>query len=335
MLIIPGDEDDVVISLDIENPDERVKRIATVVFFGVAVCALVSRVPEVGLRLIIFLLIAIATAVIISRLGVQRALVLRSRDLFTRGGEIDEPVPWSSISAVSASGTGLVLNDRERGTLELPLHFLPVLHRYHAIQRIIRYHELFQHEGPIRRTYPVSLDAGGGLRLHPCEWEDRELFQAVSESQENIALQLHVETSHAMAEAVFRSSLSLDAAAMGWIRFTLKVDDEGIGFISYQIHDPLLRHAIIGIDLLPERCNQGHGTRAIKCLLEHLLTDTNLITVTAGCFSDNFRCRRALEKAGFDHAGSFPRFWFKEGAWKTGEIHQIDLATKRKSRCEP
>jgi len=96
-----------------------------------------------------------------------------------------------------------------------------------------------------------------------------------------------------------------------------------VGAVSLTLVDPILRQGQIGIDLAEEFQDQGLGSEALKAWMDVIRLRTNLTKLSAGCFVENARCRRVLEKAGFSRVGTVEKFWVKDGEWKTAHWFEM------------
>ncbi len=71
----------------------------------------------------------------------------------------------------------------------------------------------------------------------------------------------------------------------------------------------------IGITILPEHRNQGHGARAQRLLAERLLETTPSHRVEADTSVDNMAEQKALERAGFLREGVIRGSQLRNGEW--------------------
>jgi RimJ/RimL family protein N-acetyltransferase len=182
-------------------------------------------------------------------------------------------------------------------------------------------------------AYPKKLEVDGEVRMQLASSQDLDLWVELAISPENAAHQLTRGNTREMAQAVAPAAVAVDGDSVGFARYTIMTGEQRAGFLTVYLEDPVLRHAKLGIDLLPEFWGRGYGTRAVTAIIKFLTGETNVIKVSAGCFSDNARCRRVLEKAGLEHCGSFSRFWMKAGEWKAGEHYELDLLKRRPARA--
>lgn len=315
-----GEDKDVVLAVDYEGPYEAAHRV-TIVLIAVAVIIALAAWLLTGDRFAYAMCFAVVVFFFgASKVGRKRSFVLRNRDFFTIGGEVNRPVPWQSVESISISGSGALVCLKGGKQRTLALRFLDPVVRLHAIERLIRCLDLFREEGPLRLPEVRSVERkDDALLLRPVDRSDRELWIALSTEEGNHGSQLYGPGSRELAGQVFDLALARYQAGNESWRFAIMVDGTSVGFVSLEIHDLILRHANLGIDLLPEFRNRGFGTEAIRLLLDHFSAHSNLTKVTAGCFSDNLPCKRALEKSGMRHVGQLERFWRKDGVWKTGE----------------
>ncbi len=260
------------------------------------------------------------------RLGVQRMLILRRNDFFTKGGGANSPIRLSSLSGIEAMGDhlDLVFYDGKRRALNLD--FLDAPERHTAATTLIRSLEIYQVAGPLDFPPPREVDfTYRSLRIRLLSESDREFYLAVALPEENRTWQLTKNLSREWEDPLFSAiQLAAQSCPIHW-RCVVMESGERIGLISLTLADPILRRAEIGIDLLPSRQNQGLGTDAIQGMIEFARRTTNLVKITSGCFADNTRCRRALEKAGMAYKGTFEKFWFKDKEWKSGCHFEIVL----------
>lgn len=257
---------------------------------------------------LIFCLSIAALVVFGQRFGVQRMLILRRNDFFTKGGGANSPIRLSSLSGIEAVGNhlDLVFHDGKRRALSLD--FLDAPERHTAATTLMRSLDMFQAAGPLDFPPPREVDfTYRSLRIRLLCESDREFYLAVALPEENRKWQLTKNLSQEWEGPLFSAiQLAAHSYPIHW-RCVIMENNERIGLISLTLTDPILRRAEIGIDLLPSHQNQGLGTDAIQGMIEFARRTTNLVKITSGCFADNIRCRRALEKAGMAYKGTFQK----------------------------
>ena len=101
----------------------------------------------------------------------------------------------------------------------------------------------------------------------------------------------------------------------------LIADDSLIGTCQLVGLDPLNRSARLQIRIGVARMRgKGHGTAAVRLLVEHGFKDLNLHRVELGVFAHNAAAQRAYEKAGFVVEGCR-----REAAWIDGRFCDLVL----------
>jgi RimJ/RimL family protein N-acetyltransferase len=259
-------------------------------------------------------------------LGKRRSLVLRARDLFTVGGEIDRPVRWADLQGVDAKGMGVDLIRRNGTRIHLRLRFLDPPERSEAISLVIRHWEIYLLYGPLRLPERQHAEVrSGSASLRPVSQGDRDFCVQLEIDEDYHEHQLAVGFTREMAEAVFGANLPLYEEQAAFWKYVIIEDESPAGSVTVHLHDPVLRHAQVGISILAPFQNRGLGSKALRTLVRFLRDETNLVKLSAGCFADNHRCRRALEKAGMVHCGTLSKFWLKGAHWKDGLLFELDL----------
>lgn len=255
--------------------------------------------------------------------------MLRNEDLFTVGGEIDEGVPWSGLQAVEGIGTGAELVRKDGTRRHLALGFLKPGVRSDAISRIVRHFEVFLLHGPLTLPGQANVEIqSGALTLRPVDRYDRDFCVSVELDPDRIEYQLAIRSTRELGEAVFDEALPVYRQQCAFWKYLIVVEGSSAGIVTVHLSDPILRHAQIGIDLVAAFQNRGIGSEALRVLIEFFRRETSLLKISAGCFADNHRCRRALEKAGMRLCGSQTRFWLKGREWKDGLLFECLLSDK-------
>lgn len=332
MVAPPPGDGGLVFSQDDEDPYARIGRGGIAFAAAVALALPAAAYLEGDLLSFAACTLFFAFLVVLASVGKRRSLVLRNHDLFTIGSVIDEPVRWDSLAAIETRGTHVELIPKQGRPIHLALGFLGPVERKEAISRMQRVFAVFQTEGPlVLHSADGVNDPETGLRLRSWGPRDRDLAVALAISAENARFQLDDSVTKEAAEAVFAGNVAHFHTNSLWRKYTIESDGTSVGAITLFLNDPILRHALLGIDLLPEHCGRGLGTSAMRALVGFLVKESNLVKIVAGCFADNDRCRRALEKVGFRHVGTLSRFWYKEGAWKSGEWFELDLTAVRRN----
>jgi RimJ/RimL family protein N-acetyltransferase len=93
-------------------------------------------------------------------------------------------------------------------------------------------------------------------------------------------------------------------------------NDLHIGNCGLHEIDPVDRRAVVGI-LIGERSMQskGHGTAAMRLLLDHAFETLNLERVQLSVYSNNPRAQRVYERLGFKHEGVLRKNRYKRGEY--------------------
>ncbi len=322
---------EITISVSYENPDRRAFRLG-LLFIGSLILAVAAGLLLEGeILTFVYCLDLVLLLSLSRRLGRRRALVLRNIDLYTVGGAIDRPIAWGAIESATYLGYGFSLSFHGGATRVVPLRFLSAVEAQEAVERIFRCLDLYRHDGPLRLPSLSNFEISSGtVTLRLLERGDREFRISVVTSETYDEFQLWNQPSRELAGAIFDESIrSYREAVVSWC-LVVEVDKVPIGLLYLDMIDLSLRQAQIGIEILHEYQNRGYGSEAIRLLVEFFSRESNLTKLSAGSFSDNVRCRRALEKAGFRFVGNLDRFWIKKGCWKAGDFFEIDLLEHRK-----
>jgi RimJ/RimL family protein N-acetyltransferase len=104
------------------------------------------------------------------------------------------------------------------------------------------------------------------------------------------------------------------------VRFVVDVDGDAVGTVSLFGFSPLVRHAEVGIALVPEARGRGLGTRAIAQIVDFAFVRRNLRRLHLQAIESNLGAIRAYEKAGFVLEGRL-----REHAWVRGVYEDIVL----------
>lgn len=260
-----------------------------------------------------------------NRIRHRKQLVLRRTDFFTHGGDVPNPIPWRAVAKVELIKNRIEFEFKNGSRKLLRLGFLPSYERFPVAIEFYRHWEMNQAAGPLEFP-PVSEVAirTQNLQIEPVAESDREFFLSLSAAEENSRYHLEPPSSPEWVEMNFEQLVcSVRTNPIYWNCLIRTEDKTPIGAIVLSLDCPILRQAIMGLDLLTEFQNRGYGTEAIEGILNFAKQRTNLSKVTANCFSDNTACIRALEKAGMKRTGTFEKFWFKDGTWKSG--HQYEM----------
>ncbi|MEV0091804.1 GNAT family protein [Streptomyces sp. NPDC050738] len=100
---------------------------------------------------------------------------------------------------------------------------------------------------------------------------------------------------------------------------------EGLGFVAWRKIPAWggAYHWNIGIQLLPDACGRGVGTRAQQELVAHLFAHTPVVRIEADTETGNIAEQRSLEKAGFTREGVARSVSFRDGRWRDGVHYSI------------
>ena len=123
-----------------------------------------------------------------------------------------------------------------------------------------------------------------------------------------------------LSRAAFDARSAADVESAGNVRFVIEVDGLAVGSVSLFDQDDLVRHAEIGIVLLPEARGRGIGTEAIAQVVEFAFVRRNLRRLHLQAISSNTGAIRVYEKAGFVVEGRR-----REHAWVRGAYEDIVL----------
>ncbi len=255
-----------------------------------------------------------------NRLRHRKQLVLRRNDFFTIGGDANQRIPWRSVTDITFGPKRIELALKSGSRTSLRLDFLDRNDRHATATALVRLWEVFRSEGPFEFPARDEVEIRTPrLKIGPASPADREFCLSLVASEEVRADQCDPFTSPEWESRYFDLMLaSMRSSAIYWKCVIRLEDDTPIGSIVLGLNCPILRQAQLAIDLRPEYWNQGYGSEAVEGMLDFARQRTNLSKVSAGCFADNIRCARMLEKAGMVRMGTFERFWFKDGEWKAG-----------------
>ncbi|MBA3460280.1 MAG: GNAT family N-acetyltransferase [Deltaproteobacteria bacterium] len=84
--------------------------------------------------------------------------------------------------------------------------------------------------------------------------------------------------------------------------------------------------AELGYWLAPELWGKGLMTEAAHRVLVFAFDELGLHKITVGCFDDNKRSRRVIEKLGFRHVGTLEDDVWRDGAWHTHLRYELTAA---------
>lgn len=100
-----------------------------------------------------------------------------------------------------------------------------------------------------------------------------------------------------------------------------------IGNSEVRILDTISRRGNLGISIFnPDYWNKGHGTEAIRLILDYSFTTLNLHSAELEVFSNNPRAQRCYEKNGFKKTGVRREALFRDG--KYINIFLLDITKK-------
>jgi aminoglycoside 6'-N-acetyltransferase len=87
-------------------------------------------------------------------------------------------------------------------------------------------------------------------------------------------------------------------------RLTIEIDGAVAGMIQYyEETEPRYRHATVDVFLDPALHGRGHGTEALRQLVEHLVSERGHHRITIDPATANAAAIRSYEKAGFKPVG--------------------------------
>jgi RimJ/RimL family protein N-acetyltransferase len=285
-----------------------------------------------GFRYYVLIAFAVSLALRILR---RRSILIGNHDIRVEGGGIDYSLAWAALDSIHVVGQVVEFRLATGGSQTLRLKYYPVAIREEAATSIIRCFEMFRSAGPL--VLPVGeamVIRSKRLELRPLRMADRDFVVRLTAAPDRLAMQLGVATSEELVAQGFTELFRPGAAQNSYGRLVMWKEETAIGMIYLFPADMILRHATLGIDLLPEFQQQGYGTEAVRAALAHLETTSNLSKISAGCFSDNLACRRLLEKAGMTYLGTQSRFWFKGDHWKSGDQFEYLLNPKATADSE-
>jgi RimJ/RimL family protein N-acetyltransferase len=154
---------------------------------------------------------------------------------------------------------------------------------------------------------------GSQVSLAPLRDDDlRPLFEWINE-RDLVLLNARYKPVHERDHAAWFDAIrARDDIAIFGIR--LNVDDSLIGSCQLIGIDSVHRFAELQIRIgPPERRGRGHGTEAVRLLLDHAFRDLGLRRVQLQVFADNAGALRAYEKAGFEREGLLREAAFVDG----------------------
>ncbi len=103
-------------------------------------------------------------------------------------------------------------------------------------------------------------------------------------------------------------------------------DDTIVGMASLDIA-PEHRHAELGYTVAMDHWGKGYATEAARAVVDFGFQSLDLVRIHAGYYLSNPASGRVLEKLGFVHEGTRPKFYLRLGEW-------MDLALMRLLREE-
>jgi RimJ/RimL family protein N-acetyltransferase len=114
------------------------------------------------------------------------------------------------------------------------------------------------------------------------------------------------------------------------VRFIIEADGTAVGSIGLFGFDAYVRHAEVGITLVPEARGRGIGTEAIRRIVEFGFVRRNLRRIHLQAIASNAGALRAYERAGFVVEGRQ-----REHAWVRGAYEDIVLMGILRSEWRP
>ena len=101
----------------------------------------------------------------------------------------------------------------------------------------------------------------------------------------------------------------------------LHANDNHIGNIKLGPINFIHRHATVGLLIgEPTEWGKGYGSRAIKLLSDYALGQLGLVSLNAGCYSNNIGSYKSFLKAGWELAGEIKSHWIDSTGSRTNEL---------------
>lgn len=256
------------------------------------------------------------------RLYQRKSILITNQNVGTVGGKLDQRVAWNAVRSIEVVGQVVELRF-PGGKHSIVLTILDPAVRDDAATAIIRCFEMYRYAGPFILPLEEALEIRSErLEIRPLRTSDLSFVADLFTSAERVDRQLSVITSRELVALAAAAPFKKGCSKSNYGRLVICEGANAIGMLYFSPCDLILRHATVGIDILPEFCNRGYGTEAMRAVLAFLGSESNLTRISAGCFSDNHACRRILEKSGMTHVGTQRRFWLKGDTWKDGEMFE-------------
>ena len=118
------------------------------------------------------------------------------------------------------------------------------------------------------------------------------------------------------------NNLEISTTGLWWVIFD-KATNTFVGAGGYCEMDNFHKRAEIGFWLLPEYWGRGYMQEAMTKLFEVGFEHLNLNRIEAFVISDNAKCKRAIEKVGLHHEGTFREYEIKDGKLIDVDIYSI------------
>ena len=113
---------------------------------------------------------------------------------------------------------------------------------------------------------------------------------------------------------------SLDSVEMLYGIF-LRANKKHIGNIKLGPINTIHNHGIVGLLIGdPAEWGKGYGSRAIKLITDYSFNQLGLVSLNAGCYSENIGSYKSFLKAGWSRAGELKSHWVDSTGKRTDEL---------------
>jgi len=101
----------------------------------------------------------------------------------------------------------------------------------------------------------------------------------------------------------------------------LRANTKHIGNIKLGPINSIHKHGTVGLLIGdPAEWGKGYGSRAIMLLTDYALNQLNLVSLNAGCYSENIGSYKSFLKAGWKLAGKLKSYWIDSKGNRTDEL---------------
>lgn len=246
----------------------------------------------------------------------DRYLIAIQTDGITSEGKKTE---WWDIQDISVNKDFLILDLKENRKTKIRLKPFTDGERGQIVIQIRAMWQTAKVSGKLQipeiEDVVISSD---NLKIRALSPADKDAYVAHRSNQEESELQLYDALPDSLESSAYNQIFIYhEFHALYW---TLGIfrdsDDEYVGFITLLMDTTFMhRSAVLGLGITQTNRKRGYGTEAITALIDYVDKNTNLIKITAGCYTINPQCVAALEKSGMRKVGTREKYWCRSGKW--------------------